>query len=539
MIVIEDAELLSMSQDLESLGNSFSFRKDKSYSVNGRLTNYSNFSGVSGLWGQISNQVSGLRDYEEIFINGQSFGSGFITSINYEEGVDVREKRFDLSFIVSEKVDLFNMYGEFYSGVSGIQSEDIHYLQSISESFVFEKNADRTFSYSKNLNISMESGLNSNPTQTAKNIANILFATGLNVSDLSVFYPNFQNSGNKIYSETYNLFDFSYSFSEKFDFQSGDPFIWKYSHSLNKEGNSTVVTENGSIISAALPKQTSALIGLNGSIIGVYERCSGVLSDYNFFSDCSLINSPTNQRISYNEFNGQIEYDISFSNDNTITTGCITRINHKLSQNLSAALSVIESVEIRGLGRSTFPDNQKYTNAKSCYLDMLENSGVRISGVMSGYSNLCCPSLSPIKLTISDSESEGIINYSREYSCESNFSVPAPFKKISKEITTQYGVPLHQTFRILGFGEEVIGGCRSGNSTLSKITTNIEIAAPETLDFSVYLSGGLPYVELPSTGVGGFISDASYQFSSADRSFGLSVEYSFVKNKELFDRTIG
>lgn len=539
MIEINDAELLSMSQDLETLGNAFSFRKDKNYTVKGRLSNYSNFSGISGIWSQIQDQISGLSDYEEIFINGQSFGSGFITSINYDQGVDVREKIFDISFVVSEKVDLFNLYGEYYSGVSGIQLEDIHYIQSISESFVFEKREDQTFTYSKNLNMTLESGAGTNPTQTAKNVANIMFETGLNISDLNVFYPNFYNSGNKIYSETYNLFDFSYSFSEKFDFQSGDPFIWRYSHSLNKEGNSTVITENGSIISAALPKQTSALIGLNGAIIGSYERCSGMLSDYNFFSDCLLINTPTNQRISFNEFNGQIDYDISYSNDNTISTGCVTKITHKVSTSIGSAPSIIEAVEIRGLGQTTYPDNQRYSNAKSCYQTMLQGSGYRISGIVSGYNGLCCSGLSPIKFSISDSESDGIISYSREYSCDKNLIVPSPFKRISKDVTVQEGVPLHQTFKVIGFGEEVIGGCRSGNSTLSKISSNVEIVCPETLDLSVYLSGAYPYIELPVTGVGGFISDATYQFSSSDRRFEASVEYSYLKHKELFDRSIG
>lgn len=541
MILIDDAELLSFQQTLSTLGNVLSYRKEKSYSVNGRLSNFTNFSGVSGIQALTLSQISGLQDHQEIVINGQSFGSGFITDINYEQGTDVREKKYSISFSVLENIDLFNVYGEYYSGVSGIQAYDLKFVESISESFDFEKRNDGTFSYSRNLNLSLESGVGTNPTQTAKNLADLLFTTGLNVSDLNAFYPNYYSSGNRVYNESYNLYDCEYSFSERFLFQSGDPFVWTFSHSINKNGNATVVNERGNILAATRPKETSSLIGYGGAIVGTYERCSGVLSQYNFSDGvgCPLINSPINQTVSYNQFNGAIDYDISYSNDSSISTGCITRISHRLSNPVDGNLTVNESVEIQGLGKNTYPENQKYLNAKNCYQQMLLNSGVRISGVMSGVQNVCCSGLTPVRLNISDSKSDGRISYSREYSCDSNLRVPDPFTRIASDVTLQEGVPLHQTFKIIGYGEEVIGGCKSGNVSLSRVSTNVEISSTGTLDMSVLLSGAYPYIVQPATGLGAHISDASYSYSSADRRFSLSVEYNYVKFKSLFDRTIG
>jgi len=541
MISIECAELLSFDQNLVSLGDVLSYRKEKNYSVKGRLTDYQNFSGVSGITNQINSQVSYLKDYEPIFLNGQLFGSGYITNIDYDQGVDVRDKKYSISFIVCEKLDLFNVYGEYYSGVSGIQAEDIHFLQNFSESWDFNKGADQTFEYSRSLNLSLESGVETNPTQTAKNIADIIFGNGMNISDLEVFYPSYYSSGNRIYSESYDTINFAYTFSEKFAFQSGDPFIWKYAHSLTKENNSTVVTEKGSILAATRPKITSALIGYDGSIVGTFSRCSGVLSNYNFVDDigCPLINSPVNQSVSFNEFVGMIDYDVTYSNDNSISTGCITRITHNVSNSSTSAAVISEKVEIKGLGKRTYPDNQKYTNAKNCYQSMLTNSGARIANIVSGAGQLCCSGFVPIKFSINDSESEGQISYSRDYSCDNAYKVPDPFTEVRHSISVNEGVALHQTFKILGFGEEIVGGCRSGNSSLSEISTSVNILSTGTPSLNDFLDLGYDYLEKPESGRCGFINDASYSFSSVDKRFNLKVSYNYVKHKELFDKTIG
>jgi hypothetical protein len=541
MIAIECAELVSFDQNLTSLGDVLSYRREKNYSVKGRLTNYQNFSGVSGITNQIENQISSLNDYEEIFLNGESFGSGYLTSINYDQGTDVRDKKYSISFVVLEKLDLFNVYGQYYSGVSGIQVEDIHFLENLTESWEFQKTPEQTFEYSRSLNLSLESGVGTNPTQTAKNIANIIFDKELNIPDLLIFYPSYYNSGNKIYSESYDTLNFAYTFSEKFAFQSGDPFIWRYSHSLSKDAGTTTVTEKGSILAAAKPKISSALIGYDGSIVGVFDRCSGVHASYAFVEDigCPLINSPVSQSISFNEFLGAIDYDVTYSNDNSISTGCITRISHSISSPAIGPSVISEKVEIKGLGKRTYPDNQKYNNAKNCYQNMLLSSGSRISGIASGVNTLCCSGFVPIKFGISDSESEGRIAYSRDYSCDNAFKVPNPFTEVRSSISISEGVPLHQTFKILGYGEEVIGGCRSGNSTLSNISTSVDISStgvPSLLDF---LEFGYDYIQEPETGRCGFISDASYSFSSREKRFNLNVSYDYVKHKELFDRSIG
>lgn len=541
MISIECAELLSFSQNLVNLGDVISYKKEKNYEVRGRLSNYSNFDGTSGIFSQSNDQIRDLIDYEEIFLNGESFGYGFISAIDYTLGADVRDKKYSIAFTVYEKLDLFNVYGEYYSGVSGIQAEDTHLLKSISESWNFDKKSDQTFEYSRNLSIEMLSGAATNPTQTAKNLANILFNNDLSISGLDVFYPNYSQSGNKIYEESYSLFDLSYSFSESFAFQSGDPFIWRYAHSVSKEGGSTSVNEKGSIVAAAKPKITSAMIGFDGSIIGVYERCSGVFDQYAFVDDigCPLINSPTNQQISFNEFLGSIDYDISYSNDDVISTGCITKISHSISHGQNQNSIINEKVEIKGLGQRTYPLNQRYENAKNCYQNILSSSDLRISGISSGVAVPCCSGFQPIKFSIADSESEGFINYSRDYSCNDSFKVEAPFTQVEYDVSISEGVPLHQTFRIIGFGEEVIGGCKSGNSTLSAINTNVSIRSSGSPSLQEFLDFGYQYIEKPESGHCGFIQDASYGFSSREKRFNLNVGYSYVKHKELFDKSIG
>lgn len=540
MISLTDAELLDFSQSFVELGQILTFRKEKNYSVQGRLKNYNNFSGVSGIQTLISDQKSDWVDYHEIFLNGQSFGSGIITNINYDANTEVRDKRFSISFVTSEEVDLYNAYGAYYTGVSGIQSEDVKFINSLSESYSFEKNNDETFSYSKDLSIQMESGIGTNPTQTAKNVAQILFNDPLNISGLSVFYPNYFESGNKIYRETYDIENLDYSFSESFNFQSGDPYIWQFSHSISREGNATVVTENGSIQSAAKPVSTAAQLGISDKLQATYARCSGVYNEYSFIEDagCPLINSPINKSVSYNQFDGSATYSIRYSNDDVIGTGCVTEYSYSIDSSVGDSVEITESVSIQGLGGKTYPDNQKYTNAKNCFADVLLNTGTRISGIAASINTQCCSGFIPTRLSVRDSESNGTISYSRTYSCDDKYKVGAPFTERTCSTSDEGGVPLHQTFAILGQGEEIVGGCRSGNSTLANLKNTISLRTAQNLTLSDFLSGAYSCVTQPESGQCSFINNASYSYSSSRKLFRLDIDYNYVKHQPIRDITI-
>lgn len=540
MIEITDAELLNFDQSFIELGEIFTFRKEKSYSVKGRLKDYDNFAGVSGIQELISSQKEEWQDHQEIFLNGESFGSGIITDIEYNPNVDVRQKPFSISFVVSESVDLYNAYGEYYSGVSGIQAEDTKYLKSLSQNHSFENNGDETFSYSQNMSMSMESGLNSDPTQTAKNIATIVF-NELNISDLNVFYPNYFESGNRIFQESYDLEGLEYSFSEAFDFQSGDPFIWKYNHTLSKSDNSIIISENGSISAAATPKSTAAQLGINDKLQATFQRCNNIYNEYSFSDNngCDLINSPINKTVSFNQFDGSAAYSIQYSNDENIGTGCITELSYNINSSQNDSFQIIESVAIQGLGKRTYPNNQKYNNAKNCYENILANSGVRISGIVSGIETNCCSGFIPISLSIKDSESQGNIQYTRSYSCDDKYKVDSPFTERTCQISIDEGVPLHQTFSIIGQGEEIVGGCKFGNTSLSQINNNISVTATGAQSISGFLNSAYQCVTKPNDDTCGFINTANYSYSSKQNVFQLRIGYNFVKHKDLKDISIG
>lgn len=535
MIYLEDAELMTFSQTLASLGDVFSYRKEKSYSVNGRLTNYQNFSGASGIIDSADELLKYLSDTEEIFVNGQSLGEAFISSVDFETDTDVRKKRLTISFSVYEKLNLWNLYGDYY-GVSGIQNEDIQYLNSLSESFSFQKAPDSVFTFSRTLSLNMTSGIGANPIQTAQNVANIFFDNVLNISDLDLFYPGYTDSGNSQFTESIDAQNLSFSFGDTFEFQSGNPFIQRVSHTIAKSEGVTSITERGQIKSAVKPK--NPIIGYESVIDGSFARCSGVLADYNFIpSDCPLKETPLSQNISLNEFLGTVDYDVQYSNDHTISTGCITRFSYRVSSSQTAPTLITEEVEIIGLGSNTYPNNIKYQNARNCFENSLTSSAARIAEIAVPINTECCSGFVPIKFSVTDSQSNGSIRYSRDHSCDPAYKVDDPFSELRVDVAKQGSVPLHTTAKIIGGWEEVIGACR-GNSTLAGVDTSIRLSSPETLSFDQFLSGTYPYVEQPETGKCGFISNGSYSFDSESNQFTLDVGYNYVHYKELFDQTI-
>lgn len=531
---LEDAELLSYSRSLSEFGEAFSYRVLKNYSVSARFRDFQNFSGVSGISSQIDTQALSLNDFQPIYINGEFFGSGYFTKFSNEIGTDVRQKIYSIDFVIPEKVDLFNLYGEYYSGVSGINNHDIQLVQNINEDWEFEKLEDQTFSYSRSLSVSMLSGVD--PVGTAQNVAKLLYSGVLNLDDLSFFYPNYYNSGNLIYSESYDLFSLDFTFNQSFKFQSENPYTWLYTHTYSKDGPIASVSERGSLSASTKPRDSSVLIGFDGVLLNSFDRCSGIHSVYD--SGCPLINQPTNQTVSYNNFEGRIDYSINFSNDNTLSTGCKTTITHNIDTSVGNGAIIQESVSIQGLGPRTYPTNQRYLNAKNCYQQMLLSSGDRIAAIASGINTPCLSGFVPTNLSINDSEWNGTINYSREYSSSDIYKVTPPFTSFLKGVGVNESVPLYQTFQIIGFGEEVLGGCKSGNSSLSEISTSVSVTTTGSPTIEEFLNFSYDYIEKPPSGHCGFISNGSYSFSSKSREFSLDIGYQYVNHKPLFDKSI-
>jgi len=286
MISFDCAEVLGYRYSYQFLGENFNYRNEKNLTIKGRVGDLTNYSGVSPTWNSMEVFLSGLQDFDELVINGLSFGSGFITDIQFDQGVDVREKRYTASLLIHETGSLHNLTGAYYSELSqanGFKDQDFRLVNDLSEDFEFTRGDNGTYEYSRNISMSIESGDGSNAINLAKDIANSLFSYQTSLPVFHSQYPNFHiNSGKRYFSEEYDLINSSYSFSENFKFQSGNlPYIWNYGHSLTyDELGYFSVEERGNIEGIVTSGYETALGIYNSQIPNSYSRCSGVLTNY-------------------------------------------------------------------------------------------------------------------------------------------------------------------------------------------------------------------------------------------------------------------
>jgi hypothetical protein len=136
-LVFPNVSLLGLSQESRFFDAGFHYSTTKNINIQGLVIDLTNSFGISGIWtGQegITKVIQSAQDYQNLILNGVSFGSGKINSISFSPGLDVRTKTYNASLIIQDSGNLFNLTGFFYSGINLSQFQ---YLEDFSEWRVF------------------------------------------------------------------------------------------------------------------------------------------------------------------------------------------------------------------------------------------------------------------------------------------------------------------------------------------------------------------------------------------------------------------
>lgn len=538
MITITDAELLSASTNFEFLGEAFNYRNTRTLDLKGRISVVAD-SGVSLVWGGMTSKLSGWQDNQEIFVNGVSLGSGNVKSIQFDDGLDVREKKYSLSVEIPIVGNLYNMTGAAYSGLI-LGENSLKNIDSLTEDFNFTAIDNNSYTYSRSLSFGVLSG-DSMPVQTAKNLASVMFSGSPVVRLLNINYPNFyESNGNKYYTESYDLENHRFDFSEEFSFNPSYPYFFEYSHSLNFSQGIVEITENGSINGASGVAYDSAVIGLAAITGSCYDRITGIydsyISQYSLGSACPIINKPTSISFAANACVGSINYGISYTNNPTFyQSGYIWDKSTSIEESSVGIYSISERGNVKGLGQNAF------SIAESGYNYIISNVSDRITGIFSSMNpiliNECLPTgqFSLVRSGVDFSE------YNAEFSYEVNYTND-PYLTIGDDkfvrvfVSSGYFSPIHTTagFQIFNSKDVIQPG---NSSTLSSFEYKINIVGKESTTLNDYISEALSRISTP-TNSGAFLQSVNYSHSPTKNDFNLSATFSFPEFRNFGDTLI-
>jgi len=429
-MIFNNASVLSYNHKPIFLGGDiFNYSIEKELTINGYLLDLGNYDGVSGVLSGLNSIKQLAKNAEEIFLNGNSLGSGYIKNIKVNGDPDndpnwVRYANYEAQLLILSTGSLIDATGAYYNlDPSVFNVKNLYLINKFDEDFSINLGKDGIYEYSHECKFSFENGLikKNQAINIAKTLASGIILKEIPLELTEQYASNFL-SGRRIYKESYDIINNSFSFSEEFaKSKSGDfaDALYNYDVELNERGLVSVI-ENIKIKSLESPifgKSIDKLSAIKGNS---YNRCQNVYSFY-FGNTGSLNVNSITQGINVNKFNGEIEYQAAFSNDPFIESGYEWEFVYDVKDDPQDIFTTL-NLTINGHGPKNSPlkwNNAIYGFNQKKYL--LDSSLVRNSGYAALKEMEKCGR--PLSISyflnnqrVESSYYDGLVNYTKIYS---------------------------------------------------------------------------------------------------------------------------
>lgn len=519
----DQVEILQYNHTPKSFGQDFRYAIEKQLSINGVLTNYTNGSGVSGIINKQELLLQSANDYNDIILNGVSFGSGKITSIQLEDNNIIRDNRYSFDIEILESGNLFNAVSGYYSGINWDSNTKL--IDAFDESLSYSKDSDGTQNYSHNIQVRYNRQF---PALTGINLGK-LFAQNLFNSSGGLFpflgqYNNL-NQYKRLYAETYNLIDRGCGFSAVAKIlpnaTGGYSYGLSYNLTLGEDGYCNI-DETCDIQGVYAPRAAWAETGYNTLITGVFSRVNQVYSGY-AFSTLSLFSQPLEKSITTNKYEGKKTFSHRFSNNPRYQSGATWEYQDEVQKDNAGYVTVTEQGNIKGYGR---PLKDKYNSAYNFY-NLIAAPGIdgRLSGIYTGFEPYP-KSLQTIRESFVRNEIAGEISYSREKTDNNLYIDVSGMKKSEVDVSISYPVHLFQTFDVYNVKQLEQ---TQYTSTQGNVSISIKLRGKRTSAVQTYLDFCRPIVTQYATfGTDPYLEGLSYQTQPLSNSFNMNANYRFL-----------
>lgn len=376
-LLFPNVSTLGITRDTRFTDAGFQYGTAKKLAIAGTINDLANGFGISGVWtGQqgVLNTIANDRNYQDLYINGVSFGSGRIESITFDAGRDVSIKGYQATISVYDSGNLFNLTGTYYGG---IDTSNLQYVQTFNENHAFERKVNGGYSYSHDANVQFTSGVGQlNAIGAAQSFVRSIF-TGANLG--FAFYSGYTNKqGKRYFTESYNLIDNTCAFRESFDFDtdSGNYSAVNTRNITMDERGIITATENGTIHGIENPNYQNALSAIGGEMAGAYTRCASAAALY-FPTSAALISAPITQGRLIDIFNNNVTYNVTFDNSPINLLTYFWDYTQQASQKDGVG-TVVEAGTVVGRGSNT---STAFTNARLGFNTVLAGIAGRVNTI--------------------------------------------------------------------------------------------------------------------------------------------------------------
>jgi len=532
MIDFQGARVLSYKHNNNYFGDNFRYGTTKSLSVEGSIYQLRNEEGVQPVWSGISGIVNGAVDYDDIILNGTNFGRGRIESLNFSEGNDVTKKNYTANITIFSTGNLFNMTGLYYSGLDlNNTGHPIYLTESFSEDFSFDLDENQEWNFEHSLQIKFVSGKangnSSTPLGMAKLLAKNLFENSIPAAILDPNYEGgiYNTSGKAYFTESLDEITSECSFSKRIKFGQGSGvYSISYNHGVNTDENGvTTVSEEGKIKGVVEPLLESAKNGYSSESSAFYGRCSQVFDAYKPGNANPLSDTRIRLRKTINEFLGEIDYGVSYTNDPRIHLGYSWEYTQEISRSENCVVTVAERGQVKGISDEC-RSNDVYQKALTGWSSV--KSG--IASRSAAYYHLATSlnnALKNIGRSESRSQFNGTVEYDYTYNDDPNSNIDG-FRRIDYSVEDATPVHLVARFVIPGYKEIVQP---QQNATLGSRTVTMEINGYRTTTLAQYRDyAKVRLNQLIPIGTDVFINDVQYSLNETEKIFNIQCSWSYV-----------
>lgn len=501
-----NATILSVSRKSEFWGETTRYKSTLDLSIEGLLLNLTNSEGVDGIIQQLKSLVDSATNWQEIVINGVSFGNGIINSVNFSEGNDVRQKKYTIAISIPIQGDLSTVFSGDYTG---LQYENAQYIEGFSESSSYDRSIQKE-NYTQSITFSIKGPYSLNAVNAAKSLATNFFQYNDLLNTIGNKYSN-STIFRKFYNESYDQINNRFTFSRNYEtsLNSNGQYSSFFSHSLSFDNAGIAsIKEKADYIGHTSTPFDTVVSQAKTDLASSYTRCNQIFSIYFDADNATLLSNPITKSWVSVPLEGKITYEVQYTNSNRVTDfGCFWSYQINVDKSLGGNYIITESGEIVGFGHII---DLKYNNALSAW-DTIQSES-RIQQYYPG-----ARSLNKVTETLTLQKVQGKIVYSEKYSDSDSISSSTDIRKTLVTVSNQFNRHLATSFSIIN-NKEIIQV--QPNLLPNTISYTVNMNGRATVPISTYLGAAVQYV---SVGANSFISDVSYSYDPFSRSFSLNV----------------
>jgi len=480
------------------------------------------YSPLYDVWDGMDIVKGQYQDFQDIYLNGVSVGSGRVKKIAFPQSRDPRFSTYEAEIELYKEGDLYNLTGVNYQNVS-FDPLFAKYVSNFGEDFSFNTDRDGVISYDRSLSFSC---VNPNLTDPALVSGVKSFASGIIFKDPAFqatlkSYPDFyEQEGSRYFSETYDNLLGSYSFSERFQGPtSGEYYRWSNNLSLSLQGEG--------------PSTVSAYGGMSEVEGSSLTRVNDFYSAYNGSGTCSGNLFLKSKSRSINEEAGSIEYTFQYSSD-PFSNGCyiVTR-DIQMSKSEGGLHTLSEKGSVKNVCEPT-PSGKLTKSIEYFNSDISGGVYGRLFDYYSGQVTGCgCPNTGDsgfhqeLRKTNSEfgySEFNGLFDYSFVYRDDCTSLTDGCFFVTQEKVTNK---PLKGvSFVITPFDGELAFSKNPNQIGTYQQTIGVVSQCTGKL-IEDYLDVAIARMSPPIVNSGYFLNSANYTFDPDNSKLVLNVEYNY------------